>query len=209
MKRMSFEDSIFSGRPGWSEAVISPYFSKEELEDEKFLTETITELWSTRQHYSTEIKGERQCIRGLDQKLSQTLYQMKSMLSKPGRNGGWSSWLAERGISRATADRLSNRFAKSRGLDKLLHEAIQDEPTESEIGTLFAAVWPRLERKLTTPSSRFQFLRCVIHRSGLTYDWQDNGIMTFEPGHEPVPAPTDHDGGTTRHGLGDGYEDVL
>jgi len=202
VKDIKFEDSMFYGVPGYSEAVISRDYSIDELQDEKFLTETITELWATRQHYSIEVKGERQCIRGLDRKLGQTMFQMKLKLAKPGRGGGWLSWLTERGISRATADRLVVRFARARGLyDQLPHEAIPDEPTEAEIGRLFANIWPRLERKLTTSSSRFQFLRCVIHRSGLTYDWQDSGIMIFEPGSEPVPAPTDHDDDTMPRGL--------
>ena len=190
MKEIKFEDTLLFGVPGYSPAVISPDFSIDELQDEKFLTETITELWTTRQHYSTDIKGERQCIRGLDKKLGQLFFQMKMHLAKPGRGGGWSSWLAERKISRATADRLVNRFAKSRGLyDQLAHEAVSEEPTEIQINTLFAAVWPRLERKLCTPRSRFDFLRCIIFRSGLAYEWQDNGILTYEPGFEPVREP--------------------
>ena len=113
MKDMSFEDSICNGRFGWSEMLISQNYSTEELEDEQFLTATITELWSTRQHYSDEVKRERQCIRGLDLKLGQVLFQVKLKLSRPGR-GGWSAWLAKLGVSRATADRTVLRFAKSR-----------------------------------------------------------------------------------------------
>jgi hypothetical protein len=208
MKKIRFEDSIFYGVPGWSEAVISPDYSKEELQDEKFLSETITELWTTRQHYSTEVKYERQCIRGLDSRLGQMFFQLKSILAKPGRNGGWSSWLAERNISRATADRLVVRFARSRGLyNRLPHEA-SPEPTELQIKALCANIWPRCEKTLTTPQSRYAFLQCFLYRSGLAHDLHEHGTFLYEPGHEPAQGSSGNDDETTSHGLaGDG--DVL
>jgi hypothetical protein len=210
MKEIKFEDTLFFGVPGYSPAVISPDYSIDELQDEKFLTETITELWTTRQLYSTEIKGERQCIRGIDSKLGQMMFQMKLILAKPGRGGGWSSWLVERGISRATADRLVNRFAKSRGLyDQLSHEAVSAEPTEIQINTLFASVWPRIERRLPTPRARYDFLRCYLYRSGLAHEWQNNGILVYEPGHEAAPAPSVQDGDIPFQGLAGDDRDVL
>jgi hypothetical protein len=116
MKDMSFEDSICNGHFGWSEMLISQDYSTEQLEDEQFLTAAIIELWSTRQRHSDEVKRERQCIRGLDSKLGQVLFQVKLRLSKPGRGGGWSAWLAKLGVSRALADRTVLRFAEYRRL---------------------------------------------------------------------------------------------
>jgi len=65
---------------------------------------------------------------------------MKSLLVKPGRNGGWSSWLADKKVARSSADRLVNRFAKSIA-PKLPQGAVSEqEPTEADIGKLFGAV---------------------------------------------------------------------
>jgi hypothetical protein len=101
------------------------------------------------------------------------------------------------------------RYAQAHNLlDESAHEQIQ-EPTEVEIGRLFAALWPRMEKVLTTERSRYEFVRCFLFRSGLTYDFTENGIITYQPGLEPAPASSENDGGTTRHGLGDEYEDVL
>jgi hypothetical protein len=118
MKDMGFEDSICNGHFGWSEMLISQDYSREQLEDEQFLTATITELWSTRQHHSDQIGCERQCIRGLDLKLGQILSVVKLRWSKPGRGGGWSARLAKLGVNRATADRTVLRFAKSREVQR-------------------------------------------------------------------------------------------
>jgi hypothetical protein len=120
---------------------------------------------------------------------------MKRLLVTPGRNGKWSAWLKERKISRATADRLVIRYAQAFGLiNESTHEAIQPEPSEAEIGRLFAALWLRCEKTLTTDSSRYEFLRCYLYRSGLAHEWQNNGILVYEPGHEPVQASAENDG---------------
>jgi len=179
------------------------------LANETYLSGEIIQLWEMHRCYSGDIKAEQFRQRCVGNTLGQLLLSMKRILVAIGRNGKWSGWLKERGISRATADRLVIRYAQAHNLlDESAHEQIQ-EPTEVEIGRLFAALWPRMEKVLTTERSRYEFLRCFLYRSGLAYDWQDNGIMTFEPGHEPAPVATEHDGGTTRHGLGDRYEDVL
>jgi hypothetical protein len=38
---------------------------------------------------------------------------MKKLLAKAGRNGQWSSWLQEKRVPRATADRLVIRYQQS------------------------------------------------------------------------------------------------
>jgi hypothetical protein len=85
-------------------------------------------------------------------------------------------------------------------------EALQ-EPTEFDICKLFAAVWQRCEKTLTTPRSRYDFLRCYLFRSGLQYDFSERGILLYEPGLEPMPAATENDG--AGHGLDDDDGDVL
>ena len=78
---------------------------------------------------------------------------MKQILAKPGRGGQWSSFLVERQIPRATADRLVARHLRS--LDPNANCVTEDvsEPTEEEVQRLFTSVWPKLHRTLRSRQS--------------------------------------------------------
>jgi hypothetical protein len=185
-------------------------YRDELLENEEFISYEIDQLWQRHQSCNNEIKSEQFRQRAVGNSLGQLLHAMKRILVSPGRNGKWSGWLKERKISRATADRLVIRYAQAFNLlDKPLSESIKPEPTEIEIGRLFAALWPRMETLLTTDSSRYEFLRCYLYRSGLNHQWQDDGILVYEPGHEPAPASRDHDGEATLPTLAGDYGGVL
>ena len=160
----------------------------DELQDQAFLTAQITYLWTVRECHATAISKDRKGMRSVDASLGQMLYSMKSLLARPGRGGNWSPWLKERGIARATADRLALRFARSRNLiEKSAHEQI--EPTESEIGKLFTAIWQRCEPKLPTAHSRYEFIRCWIVRSGLGCQYRPDGVLVFDPAHTIPEKP--------------------
>lgn len=167
--------------PNWNPVTASGDFTEQELQDETFLTENIGHLWEWRQGYSIDAERNRKSIRGIDATLGQMFFNLKLILAKPGRNGGWSSWLAEHNISRSTADRLVRRFAKAHGInDKLSHDPIS-EPTEVEVSKLSATVWRRVEGTLTTPRSRYDFLRCLMLRFGLTGTAQEHGVLLLDP----------------------------
>lgn len=186
MQKLAVEDWM----PGIDPALASTEYSNDELQNEEFLTNTIVELWSVRELYNNKHSQERNYIRHCDQCLGQLLYNVKGFVCKPGRNGGWSSWLAERKISRSTADRLVHRFAKSRGLeDKLSHDSISEEPTELEVIKLAMAAWKKVEDKLPTPHSRYVFLRSLGRHSELRMELSDDGLIVFEPSLAPAPEP--------------------
>jgi hypothetical protein len=194
--------------PGAESCPMYGVYRDELLTNESYLSVEIIQLWEMHRCYSTDIQAEQFHQRCVGNTLGQLLHHMKALLVTPGRNGKWSGWLKERGISRATADRLVIRYAQAHNLlNEFARESIQ-EPSEIEIGRLFADIWGRCEKTLTTPRSRFDFLRCYLFRSGLKYDFSELGILLYEPGSEPVPAAAAHDD-TTHHGLGDNYEDVL
>jgi hypothetical protein len=183
-------------------------YREEQLQNEGFVDVEIAQLWLIHNCCSSDIKSEQYRQRSVANSLGQLLHKMKSLLAMPGRMGRWSGWLKEHKIPRASADRWVNRYIEAFHLSsESPHEQIQ-EPTEFDICKLFAAVWPRCEKTLTTPRSHYDFLRCYLFRSGLKYDFSERGILLYEPGLEPAPASTEHDD-TTRHGLGDDYEDVL
>ena len=121
-------------------ALQSANCTPDELQNEAFLTDQIETLWRIRQCHANAIKTDLKGMRSVDKTLGHLLFQMKSLLVKPGRNGGWSSWLADKKVARSSADRLVNRFAKSIA-PKLPQGAVSEqEPTEADIGKLFGAV---------------------------------------------------------------------
>ena len=169
-----------------SPALMSGNCTPAELQDEAFLTEQITYLWTVRECHATTIAKDRKGMRSVDSNLGQLFYNLKAVLARPGRAGKWSAWLKEKGIARATADRLVTRFARSCNLiEKSPHEQI--EPTELEIGRLFGAIWPRIEKTLTTQQSFYDFLCCLIGRSGLQHEYRPSGIFVFDAAHVATP----------------------
>jgi hypothetical protein len=159
---------------------------------ERSLTADITELWAVHVQAQTVAKKTNGELKAIRQRLGESLYQMKQLLARPGRAGQWRSFLAARGIPRSNGDRYVREYSKSIApTQSCSTEASFHEPTEAELGSLFAAIWPKLERRLTTSRARYDFVRCIAFRSGLKYDWQDNGLFIYEPGHErQVPEST-------------------
>jgi hypothetical protein len=152
-----------------------------DLHDPMFLHTEICNLWREHRQHGGDIQAERTKMLAVGQSLGELLYAMKALLASTGRSGRWSAYLRANKFSRATADRLVSQFAASKGLSpKRLNEAIQTEPTESEISKLFASLWPRCEKVLTTHRSRYAFLRCFVGHSGLAHDWQEGGILVHE-----------------------------
>ena len=125
-----------------------PFAVMGEYVDEQYLTEEIQNTWENRQSYARAINAQKAEVKAKDARLGEMLYTMKTVLSKPGRAGGWSSWLRERGIPRATADRLVSDAAKKLGIE-LPHEAIQ-RPVDEAVQELFKSVYPRLRKVLTS-----------------------------------------------------------
>jgi hypothetical protein len=160
-------------------------YNSEELQDEAFVSEAIVDLWQMRESHVNAMEADRKDLRSTDEALGQLLFQMKSLLAKPGRNGGWSAWLVEKNIPRSSADRLVSRFANAIGI-KSPQDAISEEPTEIEMNKLVAAVWARIENKLTTPRAMHNFLCCLAGRCSLTCEYSRDGVMIFDPAHSPL-----------------------
>jgi hypothetical protein len=153
------------------------------------------------------MKADKTKLAEVQRPLGETLYAMKMLHAKVGGNGQWSKLLRELHVSRATADRLVNRFADSKGLlVKRLNESIS-EPSEVQLSKLAFHVWEKCEKVLTTYRSRYDFVRCLLYKSGLAYDLHERGVLLFEPGFEP-PKP-EVIASEPRSATGDGYEDVL
>jgi hypothetical protein len=184
-----------------------PYAVDGNYVNEEYLTEQIDSLWKNRQAYDSAIQAQRTEMLGFETTLREMLFTMKAVLSRPGRSGGWSSWLKARKMPRATADRMVLRYAATLPESESPHDSIQTETSDVQISRLFAALWPRIEKTLTTPKSRYDFIRCLVGRSALAWQWQEHCIVVCEPGYEPVKDSKQHDGDTTHGSTDDG--DVL
>lgn len=155
--------------------------SDESSQDEAALTAEIAELWRLHTDYKGSIKNQTENLRSLRNELGKRLSEMKQVLAKPGRAGGWSAWLKERQISRATADRLVGKHERSLNPDgNCLSESIS-EPTEEEIQNLIDKVAPKLRRVLRTPASAYRFLDLLSSSFALDHQATEEGLVIAKP----------------------------
>jgi hypothetical protein len=158
------------------------------------LTTEISTLWNTHQQVQTSAKHSRQELQAIRRDLGEKLHAAKAIYARPGCKGAWRSFLATVGVPRATADRLSRAHAQSLrpAEENLLSESIPAEPTEAQLSTLVCRTWQRVEGKLPSARSRYNFLRCLAGRAGLTLECCQDGFAVREPDVEreqAVPAP--------------------
>ncbi len=151
-------------------------------QDETALTDQIIHLWQEHNDCKTFIKHQTQDLRALRTELGKRLAEMKEVLAKPGRSGQWSSWLKERKIPRATADRLVTNYERSLNPDgNRLIESIS-EPTEAEIQKLFAKMFPKLRRVLRTPGSVYRFIDLLtLSSDGTCRRLTEEGLLLIKP----------------------------
>jgi hypothetical protein len=158
---------------------------------ESQLTVEITTLWSEHVRVHASQKATSKQLRLIRATLSQRLYEVKSLLSRPGRSGEWCGWLKQRGIPRSTADRLVTRYAESLTGEagNCPSEAIS--PDEDVIDKLLQSILPRLRRVLTTKEAVLEFVLRLATNLDLTLDARNVGtlILTTEQIDEPTLAP--------------------
>jgi hypothetical protein len=159
------------------------------LESQNQLGEQIAGLWSAHVDAKKAARTTNSELRSLRAKLGEQLSRMKEVLAKPGRGGQWSAFLLERGIPRASADRLVARHLRSVNPDvNFLSEPIS-EPTDEEVQKLFTTVWPKLRRTLRSPQSFYRFIDLL----SFTFDdacrcVTDKGIFVLKPVEPTCPV---------------------
>jgi hypothetical protein len=123
-----------------------------EVEIENKLHSEILSLWVTHQVGKAVARKSNEELRTLRLDLGKKLYEMKSILARNGRGGGWTPYLRANGFARATADRLAHMHETSLEPEtKCLAEAIP-ETTAEDVRRLVRSLLPRLRKVLTTPS---------------------------------------------------------
>jgi len=162
----------------------------------------IGELWTIHLEAKSVAKETKQALKDIRQRLSERLYETKPLLAHPGRNGQWSTWLKERGISRATADRLVRRYAATLPGQESTEEP-NSKSAEDSAEKLAKATWPRLEHVLITHEAVAQFLASIAEVSGVPHELREEGLLIFHavpkaadqlsdsaPATDPIPQPS-------------------
>jgi hypothetical protein len=175
-------------------------------QNERALGDEIANLWSAHANAKIAARATNEELRALRGKLGEQLSEMKQILAKPGRGGQWSSFLMERGIPRATADRLVARHQRSLNPDENCITEDVSEPNDEDVQKLFIALWPKLRRTLRSQQSVLLFVdlltshcehaELTVHEipavmpAAATFDPpSSDGGSSFEPEFCSAPPP--------------------
>jgi hypothetical protein len=153
---------------------------------DEYLAGEVVHQWSCRQSYRRQIGGLEVEVKKHDAILGDLFYRMKRKLSKLGRDGGWSQWLKQRRIPRATADRLVLEHAEFFWLADELPHRERNEPLEGNVSQAAYRTSDRLENVLTSPKSRMMFVRCLADLLGLDVEFGEANSVRLT-----IPPPVD------------------
>src|SRR5580704_4730178 len=152
-------------------------------QNERALGDEIANLWSAHANAKIAARATNEELRALRGKLGEQLSEMKRLLAKPGCDGQWSGFLRDRGIPRATADRLVGRHLRSLNPNANCATEPVSEPTDEDVQKLFIAVWPKLRRTLRSRQSLQLFVDLLRSHS-------EHGEPTVHEIAAVMPAPT-------------------
>jgi hypothetical protein len=130
---------------------------------EATLAAEIATLWNDHKDSKAAARRTRAELKALRRDLGEKLHQLKSLLARTGRGGGWASYLRLQKLPLATADRYvqEHEIRLSPPTTKLLNEELTD-PTPDEIRRFAQKLLPKLCRVLTTQESVYQFVHELI-----------------------------------------------
>jgi hypothetical protein len=151
-----------------------------DLQTEVNLAGEISDLWSAHVRAEGTIKRTAAELRELRLSLSAKLHEMKRVLSRPGRNGGWASFLATQNIPLSTADRYVRQHEASLNVPQARNVSNDQFPARSDVHELFQAMWPRLRRVLRNQAKLYEFVCLVAAACGnSSRELRENGIFVF------------------------------
>lgn len=134
------------------------------------LTQEITTLWSNHVRLSADRKLISKELRQIKAKLAERLFEMKALLSRPGRGGQWSGWLKGQKVPRSTAERLVARYAESLSVED------KNVPTEApDPEKLARDLWRPFGKALATEEAVIRFIACIAEISGVPYELRPMG----------------------------------
>lgn len=149
-----------------------------------YLSGEIVSQWFQRKSLQREMTGLQAELSRMDGVLSGLLYEQKKRLCRLGRNGGWSRWLKQNHIPRATADRLTLEHIEFFGLHDELPKRERFELPAWEITRAAHEVSERHLNMLKAPDAKITFLRCLADRLGVAVEYSADGSI-----HLSTPPP--------------------
>ena len=150
------------------------------------LNEEIQSLWIAHRQRKTTAQQTKEELQVIRRDLGQRLSEMKTVLARTGRGGGWASYLRSASLPRASADRYVRQHEAMRNPSqtKRLSESIS-EPTEDDTRRLVRNLLPKLRKVLTTSESVSLFVREVVRH----FEREVDGIGSVaEGGSSPQHA---------------------
>src|ERR1035438_2983629 len=141
------------------------------------LTNQISALWTENTRLSADRKTTAKDLRQIRAILAERLYEMKSLLSRPGRGGQWRGWLRQQAIPRSTADRLVSRHAETLGSgnEGNVPSGATSEEGEANAEKLARNVWSRFGKVLTTEDSVIDFIGRIAELAGFGQEQRAEG----------------------------------
>jgi len=170
------------------------------------LAQEISTLWTQHTRLNSGRKATTRELRQIRASLAERLYDMKTLLSRPGRGGEWRGWLRERAIPRSTADRLVSRHAETLGSgnEGNVPSGATSEEGEANAEKLARNVWQRFRKTLATDEAVVQFIACIAEISGVGHEQRAEGLLickpapkaaeelpTTAPAIDPAPQPSE------------------
>jgi len=156
-----------------------------------YLSGEILSHWHNRKSFQREMNGLQAEVSRIDGVLSGLLYEQKKRLCRLGKNGGWSRWLKQHKIPRATADRLVLEHIEFFGLRDELPKRERFELPSWKISRAAQEVGERHENMLKAPDSKIKFLWCLADRLGVAVDYGVDGSIRLST--PPPDKPEDID----------------
>jgi hypothetical protein len=135
-----------------------------EGETEARLNSDINSLWSAHQASKATVKHTKEELKTLRLDLGRKLSEMKSILVRTGRGGGWAAYLRSHDLPRASVERYINQHEALLSPETNRVTETISQPTEDDVRRLVRSLLPRLRRVLTTTGSVSLFVDEVIRQ---------------------------------------------
>jgi hypothetical protein len=131
-----------------------------DLQAEINLAVEISDLWSAHVHAESTIRRTVAELREVRLNLAAKLHEMKKLLARPGRNGGWARFLTAQNIPLSTADRYVKQHEATLNAAKA-NLATEEIRPKSDVQELFDALSPRLLKVLRGQPKLHEFV-CLL-----------------------------------------------
>jgi hypothetical protein len=127
-------------------------FAETENEVEAKLTNEIRTLWCFHQARNTTAKITKQELKTVRLNLGRKLCEMKSILARTGRGGGWAAYLRSCELPRASAERYIYQHELASKPKSIESRGAISETNADDVRRLVRSLLPKLKKVLTTES---------------------------------------------------------